>query len=51
MEPRTRPDTAGTPRWVKVSGIIALGVFVLFVVMLLVQGQHRVPSEHMPFGR
>ncbi len=50
MEPPTRPDTAGPPRWVKVSGIIALVVVVLFVV-LLVQGQHRVPSEHMPFGR
>ena len=49
--PDTR-DEPGTPRWVKVFGIIALVVVLLFVVLKLsgVGGEHG-PSRHTPpFG-
>jgi ABC-type transporter Mla subunit MlaD len=36
---------AGTPRWVKVFGIVALVVVVLFVVLLLTGGHD--PGRHM----
>ena len=36
-----------TPRWVKVFGIIALVVVLLFVVLLLFGGPHS-PRRHMP---
>jgi hypothetical protein len=44
-------DYPGIPRWVKVSGIIAL-VLVLLVVVIMVAGlggQHG-PGRHMPSG-
>lgn len=53
QEPDTRDKTgeapgrtpaAGMPRWVKVSGLIALVVVLLVVVMLLVKG----PGGHGP---
>ena len=37
-------STTGTPRWVKVSAIVALVLVVLVVVMLLVGG----PGSHGP---
>jgi len=40
-----RGSTVGVPRWVKVFGIVALVVVVLFVVLMLVQGGHG-PSRH-----
>ena len=40
MEPHT------TPRWVKVFGIIAVIVVLLFVVMLFAPGSHG-PGRHM----
>jgi ABC-type transporter Mla subunit MlaD len=48
-------QTAGTPRWVKVFGIIALVVVVLFVVMIIAgRGDHG-PGRHtggdIPFAR
>ncbi len=44
------PDAAGTPRWVKVSGIIALVAVVLVVVMLATgRGDHG-PGRHTPSG-
>jgi hypothetical protein len=46
--PRT-PDSngdSGTPRWVKVFGIIALVVVLLFVVLLLTRGPHG-PGRHI----
>jgi hypothetical protein len=36
---------AGTPRWVKVSGIIALAVVVLLLILLLAGGNHG-PGRH-----
>jgi hypothetical protein len=46
---RDRSDT-GTPRWVKVFGLIALIVVVLFVVVLLVRGGDHGPGRHSPGG-
>ena len=36
---------AGTPRWVKVAGIVALAVVVLIVIAILT-GRHDGPSRH-----
>ena len=46
-DPLRYPDSKlhTTPRWVKVFGIVALVVVLLFVVLLLVGGPHR-PSRH-----
>jgi hypothetical protein len=43
--------TPGTPRWVKVFGIVALILVLLVVIMLVtgVGGDHG-PGRHMPFG-
>jgi hypothetical protein len=41
-----REPPAGTPRWVKVFGLIALVVLVLFVVVLLVGGGKHGPGRH-----
>jgi hypothetical protein len=44
-------DTAGTPRWVKVSGIIVLVVLVVFVVLVLTgRGGEHGPGLHTPAG-
>jgi hypothetical protein len=43
-----REPPPGTPRWVKVFGLIALVVVVLFVVVLLVGGGEHGPSRHSP---
>jgi hypothetical protein len=40
-----RGPTAGTPRWVKVSGIIALAVVLLLIIVLLTGGNHG-PGRH-----
>ena len=40
-----RPPYPGTPRWVKVFGIIALIVILLFVILLFTRGPHRGPSH------
>jgi hypothetical protein len=42
-------QTEGTPRWVKVSGIIALVLVVLVVVMLIV-GRGHGPGRHTRGG-
>ena len=42
----TGDDTGGTPRWVKVFGIIALVVLLIFIIMLLTRGSHG-PGRHM----
>jgi ABC-type transporter Mla subunit MlaD len=47
-------QTAGTPRWVKVFGIIALVVVVLLVVMIIAgrggHGPGRHTSDDIPFA-
>jgi hypothetical protein len=40
-----RGPTAGPPRWVKVSAIIALALIVLALIVLLAGGNHG-PSRH-----
>lgn len=42
-------DDAGTPRWVKVFGVIALVVVLLFVILLLTRGPGggHGPGRHM----
>lgn len=37
----------GTPPWVKIFGLIALIVGILFVIMFVVRGPHR-PGQHGP---
>ena len=39
------PPYPGTPRWVKVFGIIAAAVILLFVILLHTHGPHR-PGRH-----
>ena len=47
---RDREPSAGTPRWVKVFGLIALVAVVLFVVVMLVGGGEHGPGRHTPEG-
>lgn len=42
------PPYPGIPRWVKVSGIIAI-VMVLLVIIIMFTGEHG-PGRHAPFG-
>ena len=51
--PETKGDTGsgpttGTPRWVKVSGVITIVVVVLFVLLFVIRGPHRGPGGHGP---
>ena len=41
---RDRESTTATPRWVKVFGIIAFGVGLLFVILMFTRG----PGGHTP---
>jgi uncharacterized cupredoxin-like copper-binding protein len=41
-----RESSTGTPRWVKVFGIITLVVVLLFVILLLIGGGGHGPSRH-----
>jgi hypothetical protein len=41
----SRDLAAGPPRWVKVSGIIALAVLLLLLILLLAGGNHG-PGRH-----
>jgi hypothetical protein len=43
------PFDTGTPRWVKVFGIIVIVVVLLFVILLFTKGSHR-PGPHASFG-
>jgi len=43
------PPYPGTPRWVKVFGMIAGVVILLFIILLHTRGPHR-PGRHMPGG-
>jgi ABC-type transporter Mla subunit MlaD len=44
-----RGSTRGTPRWVKVFGIIALVLVMLFIISLLAGVRHG-PGLHTPSG-
>jgi hypothetical protein len=41
-----RGPIAGAPRWVKVSGIIALAIVLLVLILLLAGGDHG-PGRHL----
>jgi hypothetical protein len=46
-----RPDrgsNTSTPRWVKVFGIVALILVVLFVILLLADPSRHGPGRHTP---
>lgn len=45
-----REFTTGMPRWVKVSGIIAIVVVLVVVIVLLVSGGEHGPRRHLPGG-
>lgn len=47
---RDRESTPGTPLWVKVFGIIALAVVLLFVILFLVGGGGHGPGRHAAAG-
>ena len=40
----------GTPRWVKVSGIVALSLILLVVVVMVLGGGAHGPMRHIPSG-
>lgn len=44
------PPYPGTPRWVKVFGLIALVLVLLFVVSHLTGGGRHGPGRHLPSG-
>jgi hypothetical protein len=48
-KPREAADDTGTPRWVKVAGLIVLALVLLFVVLKLtgLGGSHS-PGRHAP---
>jgi hypothetical protein len=45
-----RESTTGTPRWVKVFGIIALVLVLLFVILLVTGGGSHGPGRHTASG-
>jgi hypothetical protein len=45
-----RPTYPGTPRWVKVSGIVTLVLVLLFVIVMVAGGGNHGPGRHMPSG-
>jgi hypothetical protein len=58
LDPDNGDDTGGgtdhesvtsTPRWVKISGIVAAAVILLVVILLIIGGGHG-PSRHTPSG-
>ena len=47
---RDRRASPGTPRWVKVFGIITLIVLILFAILTVAGGSRHGPSRHMRHG-
>jgi hypothetical protein len=41
---------AGMPRWVKVSGIIAIVIALTVVIVVLATGGEHGPARHLPGG-
>ncbi len=44
------PRYPGTPRWVKVSGIVVLVLVLLVVIVMVVGGGQHGPMRHTPSG-
>ncbi len=49
-DPPPYPDSTGTPRWVKVFGIIALVLVLLVGIALLTGAGSHGPGRHAPSG-
>jgi hypothetical protein len=49
MHMANRPPYPGTPRWVKVFGIIVLVVVVLVIARMFIGSEHG-PGRHAPSG-
>jgi hypothetical protein len=47
LQHTTEKDTYSTPRWVKVSGIIAIVLVLLVVIMMFVSGGNHGPGRHL----
>ncbi len=45
-----RPPYPGTPRWVKVFGIIIIVVVLLVIAMMFIGGGEHGPGRHTPSG-
>jgi hypothetical protein len=45
-----RPPYPGTPRWVKVFGIIVIVAVLLGVVIMFISGGQHGPGRHTPSG-
>jgi hypothetical protein len=45
-----RPPYPGTPRWVKVFGIVVIVVVLLVVAMMMFVGGEHGPGRHAPSG-
>jgi hypothetical protein len=45
-----RSSTSGTPRWVKVFGIIVIILVLLVIIMMSIGGGSHGPGRHTPFG-
>ena len=45
-----RPPYPGTPRWVKVFGIVAIVLVLLFGGLMLLSGSNHGPGRHTPSG-
>ena len=43
-----RPTYPGTPRWVKISAVVALAVLLLVVAFMAVAGGEHGPGRHAP---
>ena len=45
-----RPPYPGTPRWVKIFGIIVIVVVLLVAAMMFIGGGEHGPGRHTPSG-
>ncbi len=43
-------DRPSTPRWVKISGIIAIVIILLVVILMFIVGGNHGPGRHLPGG-
>ena len=50
MSDPDRESHPGMPRWVKVSGIIAIVLVLVIVIIVLVSGGEHGPRRHLPGG-
>jgi hypothetical protein len=44
------PSYPGTPRWVKISGIVAVVLALLLVIAAIFGGGRHGPGRHLPSG-